>query len=121
MGSAGGILNPVVLIRRALAPLAVLWMPVVLLLRAPAPSAVLKLFPLVMLVSGVQVPPMVAPVRRMCRFPPARRWPALASAKTKAAAKEKQSRPVNRFIGFVEFLIFQASRVLSFASTQMPS
>jgi hypothetical protein len=51
---------PVMLLRRALSPLAVLAPPVVLLKGAPAPSAVLELSPLVVLVSGVQVPPMVA-------------------------------------------------------------
>src|SRR5262249_22678638 len=54
------LLSPVVLWKRASTPVAVLLKPVVLPESAAAPSAVLALLPLVVLVSGVQVPPMVA-------------------------------------------------------------
>src|SRR5262245_41626543 len=51
---------PVVLLDSASNPLAALRIPRVLLESAAAPSAVLALLPLVVLVRGVQVPPIVA-------------------------------------------------------------
>jgi hypothetical protein len=51
---------PVLLLRSAWKPTAVFWVPVVLLTRASDPNALSNLLPLAVLVSGVQVPPMVA-------------------------------------------------------------
>jgi len=80
---------------RAKAPLAVLLLPVVLLIRALAPLAVFPRFPLVVLVSGVQVPPMVALDPTQVSVPgAAAAMVAFASAmkKNDAAMKFKLSR-----------------------------
>src|SRR5208282_4941065 len=79
---------PVVLLSRANAPAAVLPPPVVLLSRANAPAAVLSLLPLLLLVSGVHVPPMVASTPAHVSLPAAAAaMVALVSTMSKAAAR----------------------------------
>src|SRR5208282_388958 len=79
---------PVVFPSRANAPAAVLPPPVVLLSRANAPAAVLSLLPLLLLVSGVHVPPMVASTPAHVSLPAAAAaMVALVSTMSKAAAR----------------------------------